>query len=175
MLSLTLIAIACLIVMLLVIAARQPDRFRIQRSALIDARPEKLHALIDNLHHWRHWSPWEGLDPFMTRTYEGPDQGQGARYAWSGNRKAGAGRMEIVESVPGEKVRLALEFLHPFAARHDVEFILSERDERTAVTWVMEGPNPYPMRVLKLVLKLDGMIGNDFERGLGNLRRLAER
>ena len=83
--------------------------------------------------------------------------------------------MQVVESVPGEKVRLALEFLRPFAARHDVEFILSERDERTAVTWVMEGPNPYPMRVLKLVLKLDGMIGNDFERGLANLRRLAER
>lgn len=174
-LTLTLLAILSLIAMLLVVAARRPDRFRIQRTALIGASPEKLHSLIDDLRRWQLWSPWEGLDIALARSYQGPERGVGARYAWSGNRKAGAGSIEIVESVPGERVRLALAFERPFAARNDVEFTLLPRDEHTVVVWAMEGPDPYAMRVLRLVFKLDRMVGRDFERGLANLRRVAER
>ena len=48
------------------------------------------------LHQWTRWSPWEDVDPDLHRAYSGAEEGVGAVYAWSGNRKAGAGRMEII-------------------------------------------------------------------------------
>lgn len=174
MLALTLLAIGLIIAFLLGYAARRPNRFVVRRSALIKASPEKLHALISDLRRWTLWSPWEGLDPTMTRSYDGPAQGVGARYAWAGNRKVGQGRMEITASTPSQSVALRLEFLKPFAATNAVEFLLVPREDLTAVSWTMEGPDPYLSRVIKLFVNLEGMIGKDFERGLAQLKRLAE-
>ena len=68
------------------------------------------------------WSPWEDLDPALERTYTGPDHGVGARYAWSGNRKAGRGSMEITDSSP-EAVGITLEFLKPFKSTSQTRFV----------------------------------------------------
>ena len=46
------------------------------------------------------WSPWEDIDPALRAPTAGPTKGVGARYAWSGNRKAGAGSMEITGPTP---------------------------------------------------------------------------
>ncbi len=97
------IAAAVLVVVvaaLLVYAATRPDSFRIERSAVIKAPPEKIFALINDLHQWTAWSPWEGIDPALKRSYSGAPSGKGAAYAWEGNNKVGSGRMEILESVP---------------------------------------------------------------------------
>ena len=45
----------------------------------------------------------------LQRDYTGPDRGVGAHYAWSGNRKAGTGNMEIVESTVPRVIRVRLE------------------------------------------------------------------
>ena len=55
-----------------------------------------LERIVD-FRRWPAWSPWEDVDPDLRRTYSGPDSGVGAAYAWEGNRKAGKGRMEIVD------------------------------------------------------------------------------
>ncbi|MET0824967.1 MAG: SRPBCC family protein, partial [Acidimicrobiales bacterium] len=70
-------------------------------------------ALAD-FHDWPNWSPWEGLDPDMTRTFTGADAGLGAVYEWKGNRKAGEGRMEITAAEEPSGLTLALDFLKPF-------------------------------------------------------------
>jgi len=72
------------------------DTYTVERSTTIDAPPERIYQHVANFHSWRDWSPWEGVDPDLRRTYSGPDIGSGATYAWAGNRKAGEGRMEIV-------------------------------------------------------------------------------
>ena len=62
--------------------------FHISRETTIAAPPERIHALVNDFHEWQAWSPWEGLDPAMERTYAGPTSGVGAVYAWRGNSKA---------------------------------------------------------------------------------------
>jgi len=72
----------------------------VQRTASIQAPPEKVFPLIGDFHNWGSWSPWEKLDPGMKKTYSGVDKGKGSVYAWEGNSKVGAGRMEILDTLP---------------------------------------------------------------------------
>lgn len=77
--------------------------YEVVRSTTVQAEPDRVHALVDDVHRWVEWSPWEGSDPGLRRTHSGAASGVGARYAWKGNRKAGAGSMEITRSTPGPR------------------------------------------------------------------------
>ncbi|HEY5698480.1 MAG TPA: SRPBCC family protein, partial [Acidimicrobiales bacterium] len=90
------------------------NTYTVERQALIPAPPARVYAALADFHDWPNWSPWEGLDPNMTRTFSGADAGVGAVYEWKGNRKAGEGRMEITAADEPAGVTLALDFLKPF-------------------------------------------------------------
>lgn len=156
-------------------AATKPDTFQVQRKAVIAAPPEKVFAMIEDFHRWNEWSPWEKLDPAMTRTFGGPDKGVGATYAWTGNSDVGEGRMEIVESTPPSTIRIELDFIKPFESNNINEFTLVPRDGGTEVTWTMQGPNLYVSKLMDTFMSMDTMIGRDFEKGLANLKAAAAR
>ncbi len=67
------------------------DTYTVQRSETIHADPAMIYAQVVDYHRWPSWSPWEGMDPALERTYSGSASGVGSAYAWSGNRKAGEG------------------------------------------------------------------------------------
>jgi len=158
---------------LLIFAATRPDTFRVERTARIEAPAEKIFPLIDDFHRWNAWSPYEKLDPAMRRTFSGPTKGVGAIYEWSGNNKAGAGRMEIIEDRP-ERVAFKLEFSRPMRANNVSAFDLVPEGNETKVTWSMEGPSAYMMKVMGIFMNMDNLIGRDFEAGLGNLKKISE-
>ncbi|GGC83502.1 potassium-transporting ATPase subunit F [Tersicoccus solisilvae] len=144
--------------------------FAISRSRVIDAPAETLFPLVDDFHRWTAWSPWEGLDPQMERTYAGPDRGVGARYTWRGNRKAGSGSMEILESVPHTRIHLRLEFSRPMKAVNPTTFTFDAAGPgSTRVTWTMTGENRGLGRIFALVVPMDKLVGKDFEKGLDQL------
>ncbi len=146
--------------------------FEITRSTTVPAAPDRVQALVDDLRAWRAWSPWEGLDPDLQRDYTGPAAGEGAAYAWKGNRKAGQGRMRITRSEPG-RTELDLQFLKPFRARNDLVFSFRARPDGTEVTWTMTGERSGLATVLVKVIAMDRMIAKDFERGLEQLSATA--
>ena len=148
--------------------------YTVERSRTVDAPPERVRALIEDFHAWPRWSPWEGLDPAMERSYGGPPSGPGATYAWSGNRKAGRGRMEMVAVEP-QRVEVALHFEKPFRSDNETLFLLEPRDRGTQVTWRMTGPRPLAMRLVGPLLNMDKLVGRDFERGLEQLAAAATR
>lgn len=148
--------------------------FEVSRSTTVLADPERVHELVDDLRAWQQWSPWEQLDPDLQREYSGAESGVGARYAWSGNKKAGAGSMEITASTP-EEVRVRLVFLKPFKAENDVDFTIRPVADGTAVTWRMRGQQKGLMGLVGRFLPMDKLVGKDFERGLAQLKECAER
>ncbi|TPI12640.1 SRPBCC family protein [Mesorhizobium sp. B4-1-1] len=170
-----LLILAVIIAAVLVYAATRPNDFVVTRSASIKAPAETIFPLIDDFRRWPEWSPFEKLDPGMKRTLSGAESGKGAAYAWEGNSKAGKGRMEIVNSVRSSLVSLKLDFEKPFRANNTVDFSLSPSGEGTTVTWAMRGARPFIAKLMGLLMNFDTLIGKDFEAGLGNLRRLAER
>jgi uncharacterized protein YndB with AHSA1/START domain len=174
------IAIVAVIVLVaigavLAYAATRPDTFSVQRSLDIKAPPDKLFALITDLRGWTAWSPYEKRDPAMKRSYSGAPAGNGAAYAWDGNRNVGAGRMEITDLQAPSKVVIALDFLRPFKAQNTAEFTLRPQGDATNVTWKMHGPNLYIGKVMGTFINMDRMIGKDFEDGLASLKAVAER
>jgi uncharacterized protein YndB with AHSA1/START domain len=177
MLKKIVVAVIVLVAGLCAFAATKPDTFRVQRSTTIKASPEKVASLISDFHKWPAWSPWEKLDPAMKRDISGAPSGKGAVYAWEGNRKAGAGRMEITDVSPS-KVTIKLDFLKPMKSNNTVDFTLQPEGGATPatnVTWVMNGPMPFTGKVMCLFFDMDEMVGKDFEAGLANLKAAAEK
>lgn len=160
---------------ILAIAATKPNNFVVQRTTDIAAAPETVFALIDDFHKWRDWSPWEGLDPDLRRKMSGAQSGRGAVYEWDGNKKVGSGRMEIVEAAAPNKVAIKLDFLRPFEAHNMAEFTIEPQGQTTRVNWTMRGPSLFMTKVMQTVMNFDKMIGKDFEKGLANLKAIAER
>jgi uncharacterized protein YndB with AHSA1/START domain len=168
------IVILVVIAVVLVLAAAKPDAFRVERSAVIDAAPERIFALINDFHQWTAWSPWEKIDPDMKRSYSGAAGGEGAAYAWEGNNKVGRGRMEIAQSSPPSRIVIKLDFLKPFETHNTAEFTLVPKGGATALTWAMYGPQPFISKVMTLFISMDTLVGKDFEKGLANLKAAAE-
>jgi hypothetical protein len=149
------------------------SHFDIARSTTIRAAPTRVHALVNDFHEWPAWSPWEDVDPALQRTYSGPDSGVGAHYAWSGNRRAGSGSMEITSSTPDE-IDLRLSLLKPWKATNDVTFTLVPAGDGTEVTWRMTGEQKGAAAVFGKVFNMDRLLGKDFEKGLARLKAAAE-
>jgi Polyketide cyclase / dehydrase and lipid transport len=163
------------IAVVLVLAATKPDTFRVERSASIQAPPEKIFPLINDFGNWGAWSPYEKKDPAMRRTRSGPASGKGSVYAWDGDRNVGKGRMEIADASAPSRVTLKLDFDKPFAAHNIVDFTMVPKGQSTTVTWAMHGPVPYMAKIVHVIFNMDRMVGQDFEAGLANLKALAER
>ena len=176
------IVIAVLLAAVLIYAATRPNTFVIQRTTSIKAPPARIHPLINDFHQWSLWSPYETKDPAMTRTFSGAPRGQGAVYAWQGDKNVGSGRMEISDTSPS-KVTVDLQFITPFKAHNTAEFSLVPSGDAeqattqvtTQVTWAMHGPMPYMAKIMHMFINVDRMVGNDFAAGLANLKAVSER
>ena len=175
MVYIVLLAGVCAVIGFLIFAGAQPDAFRVQRTATIEAPADKVFAQINDFHNWRAWSPWEGLDPDLKRNYAGASSGKGAVYEWEGNAKVGQGRMEIVESLPSAKIAIKMDFIKPFAGHSTVEFSLAPQGGATLVAWTMQSPVPYMMKIMHLFVDMDKMLGKNFEDGLAKLKTAAEK
>jgi hypothetical protein len=149
--------------------AANTDTYTVEREADIAAPADKIRAVLVDFHQWQHWSPWEGLDPAMERSYSGPSSGVGTVYEWRGNRKVGAGRMEITGDEP-EEVVVALEFERPWKSKNTTTFTLRPTGDGTRVTWSMVGQKTLGTKVMGLFTSMDKLVGKDFEKGLARLR-----
>ena len=175
MLEIIAIVIVVLMAVVLGLAAMKPDTFRVQRAASIKAPPDKVFGLVNDFRQWGQWSPWEKLDPDLKRTFSGAPSGKGAVYEWTGNKKVGAGRMEITEPTPPNKLVIKLDFIRPFEGHNIAEFTLEPQGDATQLSWVMHGPTPFVSKVMQVFVSMDALIGKDFEAGLANLKAIAER
>ena len=150
------------------------DTYIVERTTSIQATPAEIYPHIVDLHRMEAWSPWDRLDPDMTRTYTGSDSGVGSRYSWSGNRKVGEGSMEITHADENTRVDMDLVFLKPFKAENKVWMILEPAGDVTRVTWSMSGRKALMTRVMGVFKSMDAMVGPDFESGLTNLKEVVE-
>jgi hypothetical protein len=86
----------------------------------------------------------------------------------------GEGRMTLTESRPNELVRIKLEFVKPFASTADTEFTFKPQGNQTAVTWSMAGEKNFMAKAFGLFMNMDKMIGDDFEKGLAQMKSVVE-
>jgi uncharacterized protein YndB with AHSA1/START domain len=169
-----LIGLVVVIIILVVVILLQPATYQVERSTTINAPAEVVFAQVNDFHKWNAWSPWAKLDPAMKQTFEGAPAGTGAVYTWVGNKEVGKGRMAITDSHPSDLVKIKLDFLKPFAASSVTEFTFTPQGNQTLVKWKMTGDNNFISKAFHLVMNMDKMIGGDFEKGLAQMKAVAE-
>jgi len=174
MLKKILLGVAAVIVLFTIVVMTRPATFHIERSIGVAAPPAAVFAQVNDFHTWAAWSPWEKLDPQMKKTFEGPATGVGSMYAWTGNDKVGEGKMTIQKSDPPSQVLIKLEFLKPFAATNTATFTFAPAPEGSKVTWAMDGENNFVAKAFSMFMDMDKMVGGDFEKGLAELKTIAE-
>jgi hypothetical protein len=168
------LAITLAIVAVLSIAATRPAMYHVERSQSMAASPEAVFAVVNDLHRFHEWSPWQKLDPAMKVTFDGPASGVGASYSWVGNDQVGEGRMTTTEATAPGSFTQKLEFLKPFKSECMVHFTIVPENDGSRVTWAMDGNNNYVSKIMCLFVSMDAMMGKDFVAGLSNLKQVAE-
>lgn len=169
------IIILLLVVIALVVAAAYllPQHVIVQRSVSISAPPGAVFPWLNSLKRSGEWSPWMDRDPDMQVTYDGPEEGVGAKMAWTSDKKdVGQGRQEITVCRPDERVESALDFGPRGTAR--AWFDLAPEDDGTKLTWVLDADMGASPIGRYMGLMMDRMVGPDYEKGLGRIKSLAE-
>lgn len=169
-----LIVLVGLIAAFLIVVALQPSGYAIARTQIMAAPPAVVFAQVNDLHKWDAWSPWARMDPAAKNTFEGPPEGTGAVFRWAGNDQIGEGSMTIIESKPGELVRVRLDFLKPMAGTSESQLTFAKEGNGTVVTWTMTGKNDFVGKVVCLFMNMDKMLGGQFDQGLANLKGVVE-
>lgn len=158
----------------MIMAAMQENTFAVTRTAEISAPAATVFDKVNDFNNWPKWSPWEALDPNMKRTISTLSAGEGATYAWVGNSQAGEGKMTIVESHSPSHVGIKLDFIKPMEATNKTDISFKEANGKTNVTWKMSGDKNFLMKVMCVFMDIDKMIGDDFDRGLSQLKSVSE-
>ena len=168
-----LLGLIAVIALFFAYAATRPADFRVERSATLAGSPGALFALVNDHHKFNTWNPFLKIDPNVKNTYSGPQSGVGAACSWEGNSNIGAGSSTIIESKPGELVRMRMDWKRPMEGTSTVDFTFKPVGDKTVVTWAMYGKNTFMGKVVSVFMDCDKMCGPPFEQGLADLGKVA--
>jgi len=80
----------------------------------------------------------------------------------------------ITDSLLSTRISIQVDWVKPFVARNLNDFVLEGTGTSTKVTWTMQGPNLFVMRIMGVFVNMDRTMGKHFEAGLANLEAVAE-
>ena len=168
-----LVIIGVLLFVLIVVSQLLPSKYHVERSVMIQAKPDAIHPWLDQLKKWPEWSAWTpAKDPTLVYRYEGPEAGAGAISKWEA-KKMGQGEMTLTESDPQKGVKFNLSFEHgKYRSTGSLSF--QPAGDATKVVWGMDGDVSRNPMDRYFSLLMDKMVGADFEEGLGNLKQKVE-
>ncbi|MDA9775800.1 SRPBCC family protein [Flavobacteriales bacterium] len=155
-----------------------PSNTHVERNVEINAPAGTVWSKISVFKNWEAWSPWIENDSSINNVYTGTDGDLGSKMSWTSD-SSGVGFMEILESVPNEKLVAILAFTEPWESSSEDTFILTEKDGKTTVSWSDHMEINFWARPIMFAMgmntdKMDEMMGPDFEKGLANIKKLSE-
>ncbi|QHJ08334.1 SRPBCC family protein [Hymenobacter busanensis] len=162
-----------LVIGLAVVGFLLPRQVHVERSLTMQAPPEAVYEQINTLRNWEGWSPWHKIDPQMKLSYAGPASGVGASYSWLSNHsQVGNGTLRIKQAVPNQRIDTEMDF-DGQGLGYSTYFFVPE-GQATKVTWTMDSDMGLNPAARYMGLFMDGLVGDDFERGLHNLQQVVE-
>ena len=166
-----LYGVGALVVLLIIIGLALPDSHRTQVSAEIDAHPATVFALLNDFRRYALWLPMFEADPNVDVQYSGNAMGVGATMTWNG-AIAGSGTQTIVESDPHKHIGIVMSPGEPGESKSWFE--LAPGTGTTIVTWAYEADYGLNLVGRFFASMLGGVVARGYQKGLGNLRELAE-
>jgi hypothetical protein len=168
-----------LMLLIVLVSFLLPKKCHVQRQISVAAGPSAVFAMVNDLNTYDKWMPWNQKDPNMKKIFGPTTAGKGAYYSWdSKNPEVGVGKLTITESLP-DSVATALDFGEMGISYGG--WTLAPEGNGTKVTWFMDSDMSGGGFLYGVMGKwmgalgvFDGMVGPDFEKGLANLKLLAE-
>ncbi len=161
-------ALALLMAGLVVVGVLLPGTVDVTRSIEIDAPPERVFPLLNDLSAWDSWTPWAEIESRM----DGPAAGQGARRVWDDPRM-GSGSLTITASTPPSSVAYAVE-VEDGAIRFDGTLSVAPRGSGSLVTWNERADFGWNPLLGWTALGMEESQGRQLEESLSRLRERAE-
>lgn len=170
-----LISVAIVLVILLGIGLVLPSTARVERSVELGNPISQVYDVLNGFKRWNTWQPWIALDPRAKYELEGEEFGVGARIKWNSmfEKQVGQGNLEIIESVPEEKI--VMKLVNPWRGHEKTEtFTLEQSSQTNAVTvrWAIDVDYGWDIIGRYAGLYLNGRVGELMNEGLGNLASL---
>jgi uncharacterized protein YndB with AHSA1/START domain len=147
-----------------------PDRAEVERSVVIERPPAEVFSLLDGFGRFNEWSPWRDYDATAKYDYAGPPNGVGASMRWQGEK--GTGSQEIIAIDAPHSIAVRLDF--GADGKATAHYLLRPAGAGTRVVWRLESDAEGALVGRWFNLLLDRMVGPDYERGLADLKTLAE-
>ncbi len=175
-----LVSLLVLIVLIVGISFFLPKTSIVERSTTIDAKPETVFGIVNNLKSYDKWMTWNQMDPnWKVKMSENPI-GKGATYSWeSDNSDVGKGTMLITESTPHKT--LASDLIIEGMGTSPCSFNLTADGAGTKVNWKMTTDMSQSSFIFGVMGKwmsalgvMDKMAGGEFEKSLASMKKLAE-
>ncbi len=154
-------------------AASKPDLITMSRSITVAATPADLMPYATDFQKFVQWSPWSGLDPNQKVEFSDPSSGLNAWYSWKGNEDVGSGKMTLT-AMSDTEIRHHLQFITPFESEADATLHFEPAGDQVKVTWGYEQQADFPAKLMAVFIDMDEMLGPDYEKGLANLKGMAE-
>ena len=156
----------------LFLASCGPKPYKVEREIAISVPVAYVFEKVGNYKTRGEWSPWDKIDPEMTKEYAGPNSGVGAKYSWSSkNDDVGTGSMTCVESTPSTYMKSDLAFTAPWESTSVIEWNLEESDNVTSINWSVSGELP---GMAALFTDMEEILGSKLEEGLADLKVISE-
>lgn len=70
---------------------------------------------------------------------------------------------------------MKLDFIRPMEGHNIAALTLDPKGSATDVIWSISGPMPFVSKIMCVFINMDKMIGGEFEKGLADLKTLAEK
>ncbi|MEM7281902.1 MAG: SRPBCC family protein [Pseudomonadota bacterium] len=169
-----LAVIALLMMGIFVAGSMLPTEIKISRTIEIQAPVKRVFNIVNSFDEYNEWSPWYELDPNALYKTLGRSTGIGARFEWESNTpELGRGSQQIVDSAPYHFVKVELQY--GLQGNGYSTYDLEATDATTTqFSWAYESDLGDGLLARYFGLALKKRLAQDCERGLKNLKRLAE-
>jgi len=152
-----------------------PPKQRVERSIVIHAPAAQVYAQLIKLENINKWSVWNRKDSTVKHILTGTDGTIGAATSWTGDPEiSGDGKIVIRSLNENKKIIHDLVFTKPKEGQAESEFILTETNGATTLTWEFDMATPRPWNIFNLFHSLDKEMGKDFEEGLVLIKAAIE-
>jgi hypothetical protein len=148
----------------------------VEKEIVINKSKSQVFDYIKYLKNQNSYSVWAKMDPNMKASFAGTDATVGFVSAWEGNKDVEKGSQTITAIVEGEKLETDLKFIEPWESTAKAYMnTTAVNDSATKVVWGFKSKMTYPMNIMKLFMNMEKMLGDDYEKGLANLKTVLEK
>ena len=150
-------------------------QYDVSRTVVINKPREEVYNFVRQLKNQPYWNPWFERDHNASMKYKGDDGKVDSSFYWKGNAKVGEGIQRIVKAKHGRILETRLLFVKPVKVNALTYFGVKDIEaEKTKMVWGAKGHLAFPLTIISIFYTPEKLLGENFEKGLKNLKTILE-